>query len=539
MWAGQSGPDKTIDENVGNLSEKAQNIGSVRVIVMLDTPFQPEGQLDGLPAVESQRLAVQRAQDILLAYLPGYDSQSVKKFSTIPAVALAVNAEGLAALASNPNVVSIQEDWVVPATLAESTPLIGATDVWASGYTGEGQTVAILDTGVDKTHPFLTNKVVSEACYSTNDSSYNSVTVCPGGVSQSTATGSAMPYGGVCPSGECDHGTHVAGIAAGKDNGSIGFNGVAKNASIIAVQVFSKFPADQCDGYSACVMSYTSDQILGLERVYDLRDTYEIAAVNMSLGGGKYTSQTTCDSVNAAIKQVIDNLRSVGIATVIASGNNGYTDGISSPGCVSSAVSVGSTGDGSDGATADVVSYYSNSISFLDLLAPGQWITSSTPNGGYDAWSGTSMATPHVVGAWALLKSKYPSATVDQIQNFLVLSGKSITDSRNGVKTPRINVKAALDTKLYTVSGRVAVDGSTGLEKVLITMGSRTALTDSNGDYQFTDVLAGSYSLVPSKSKYAFVPASIGIVVTGEVENQNFAAALVPLKKRFFPVLWK
>jgi subtilisin family serine protease len=138
-----------------------------------------------------------------------------------------------------------------------------------------------------------------------------------------------------------------------------------------------------------------------------------IAAANMSLGGGQYTAN--CDVQQAAIKAAIDNLRSIKIATIIASGNSSYTTAMGSPACISTAVSVGSTGDGSFGATTDRVSSFSNSVGFLNLLAPGQWIESSVLNGNYDDLQGTSMAAPHVAGAWAVLKQRKPDATVTEI----------------------------------------------------------------------------------------------------------------------------
>ena len=121
--------------------------------------------------------------------------------------------------------------------------------------------------------------------------------------------------------------------------------------------------------------SWSSDQILALERVLQLSATIDVASVNMSLGGGRYTSQTDCDDANAAKKAAIDNLRSVGIATVIASGNDGDSNGIGTPACISTAVSVGST------TKSDVVSSFSNSDTFLSLLAPGQSIQSAIPGG--------------------------------------------------------------------------------------------------------------------------------------------------------------
>jgi hypothetical protein len=86
-------------------------------------------------------------------------------------------------------------------------------------------------------------------------------------------------------------------------------------------------------------MSYNSDTLAGLDYIFSIRGSYKIAAVNMSLGGGGYSSFCDSDSRKASI----DNLRNAGIATAIATGNNGYCGYISSPGCISSAISVGSS----------------------------------------------------------------------------------------------------------------------------------------------------------------------------------------------------
>jgi hypothetical protein len=229
----------------------------------------------------------------------------------------------------------------------------------------------------------------------------------------------------------------VAGIIAGADYtpGGPGFSGVARGASIIAIQVFSKFTGNTCTniGYtSPCALSYTSDQISGLERVYDLRTSFNIASVNMSLGGGQYTSY--CD--NDPLKLYVDDLRSVGIATVIAAGNSYYKNAISSPACISSAISVGAT---CDSATAgfgcdavDDIPDYSNISSLVSLLAPGSVITSSIPDNGYASWHGTSMATPHVAGAWALIKQLNPSASVDEVLAGLQNTGVLVDDLRSG-----------------------------------------------------------------------------------------------------------
>ncbi len=410
-----------------------QEQGTVRVIVRIAAPsgmphgFVTEQSLKDKAAVTSQRAAIASRQDQVLARISQHHAAAAKRFHFIPFMALEVDSAEFLTLTSSPEIDLIEEDIPVPPALPQSVPLIGGVNGAFNGFSGNGQTVAILDTGVDKNHSFLSGKVVAEACYSTT-SGTTSTAVCTDG---STAPGSGLNCD-VSIAG-CDHGTHVAGIVAGKGDT---FSGVAKDATLIAVQVFSQFSAAACGG-SPCVMSYTSDQISGLEHVYDLRNTYNISSVNMSLGGGRYYSY--CDTEDASEKAAIDTLRSVGIATAIASANNGYTDSIASPACISSAVSVGATDK------SDVVASYSNSASFLNLLAPGSSIYSSVPGVNTFAYkSGTSMATPHVAGAWAVLKSAMPKASVSKVLNALLMTGKPITDSRNSIVKPRIQVDAAV-----------------------------------------------------------------------------------------------
>jgi subtilisin family serine protease len=426
------GQTKVLDFD--NLISKANKYGTVRVIIGLKANFIPEGRL-ATALAQSQRTAIAQLQNVVLSKLRAYNPTAITKFKTIPYFAGQLNAQALTALQSDPNIISIQEDIAVPATLTESIPVITANNTWSSGLTGTGQTVAILDTGVDSSHPFLAGKVVSEACYSTTDSTYQSASLCPNASLQQVGTGSAVN----CPTTivDCNHGTHVAGIAAG--NGP-GFSGVARDAKIIAIQIFSRFDsANQCNPLPApCILSYASDQIRALEQVYNLRSSFPIAAANMSLGGGNYTAN--CDAGNGNLKAIIDNLSSVGIATVIAAGNEGSINGLSFPACISTAISVGSTKDGSSGGTADEISSFSNSASFLSLLAPGEAIYSSVPAGNYANFYGTSMAAPHVTGAWAIFKQRNPSATVVETLTNFQNTGIPITDPRNGIKKSRIRL---------------------------------------------------------------------------------------------------
>lgn len=261
------------------LQAKAQD-KPVRVIVGLKTAFRPEGDLSDAESA-TQRQGINRDQKSLLDRLASAGVKDVTTFETIPYVAFEATERTLDTIAGDPAVKSIMEDSLAAPTLQDSVPLIGANGAGSFGngaYTGAGQTVAILDTGVMKTHTFLTGKVVSEACYSTTGS--GGLAVCTDG---STASGSGVNCSTAVNG--CYHGTHVAGIAAGRGTT---FSGVARDANIIAIQVFSRFnSASDCSPSSApCVLSFTSDQIQGLERVYALRNTYNISSINMSLGGG-------------------------------------------------------------------------------------------------------------------------------------------------------------------------------------------------------------------------------------------------------------
>ena len=410
--------------SVAVLRNRVRSEGRVKVIVGLKNEVGSAPAVLGSLAVAKARAPeIARFQRSLSIRMSGHNVSSLRRFKFIPYVAMEVDGAALEVLASDPEVVSIEEDGVVKPVLADSTARIGAPHAWDQGYSGEGQTIVVLDTGVDGNHPFLAGKVVSEACFSES--------FCAGGVSESVGPGSGMP----CPSSlsDCFHGTAVAGIAAGRGPD---FSGVAREARIIAIQVFSQCGED-------CIDSRDSAWIQGLERVLELSAGFDIAAVNLSFGR-LVADPENCDSKSPAAKAAMDNLRAAGIAPIVASGNAGSPTGIDFPACISSAVSVGSTGDGGDEVAEEAVSELSNSSPSLDLLAPGSSITTSTPEGEFGAYSGTSLAAPHVGGAWAVLKSKAPHASVAELLSVLQTTGIPISDPRNDLVKPRIQVDAAL-----------------------------------------------------------------------------------------------
>ncbi|MFF3417568.1 S8 family serine peptidase [Streptomyces sp. NPDC002698] len=367
--------------------------------------------------------------------------RTVQTFQTLPLVTVKVDQAGLEQLAAQSNVVSVTEDIPARPSLDQSIPLIGGTAPAAAGKTGAGTAIAVLDTGVATSHPFLKGRVVAEACFSPADADSSATSLCPNGAEEQEGTGSADSETGPCATvAECDHGTHVAGIAAGngKDITGAPARGVAPGAGIVAIQIFSKFSSEDFCGAGAapCVGSFTSAQLAGLEKVWELKQSgTPIVAANLSLGSGRYAGACESDPRQAVIDQLLDS----GVATVVAAGNNGYTDAVSAPACVSSALTVGATTDD------DEVSAFTNRGPLLDFFAPGTSIVSSVPGGGYVSKTGTSMAAPHVAGALALLRQAFPTKSIAALEELLKSTGKPITYT--GATTTRIDIGKALAYK--------------------------------------------------------------------------------------------
>ncbi len=401
------------------LREVAEDEGRVRAIVGLRVAFTPEGALSETRR-DAQHGAIADATETVRDTLHGTPHQVIHTYRILPFIAVELSPAALDKLEAAGVAATISEDVARAPTLASSTGIVEAKESWSVGRAGTDWAVAVLDTGVQKTHPFLqqsatTSKVLSEACYSGGGD-------CPGGTTSSTAAGSGAPC--TYAPDACRHGTHVAGIAAGK--GST-FSGVARGGRLISIKVFSRFdgPTDCGPGEDPCALSFDSDQLAGLQRVFALRNTFDIAAANLSLGGGSFTS--TCDS--NPLKPAIDNLRSAKIATVISSGNDGFGNAVNAPGCISTAITVGATDDN------DTVATFSNSSTVVDLFAPGVSIDSSVPTGtgpggtDFDNFDGTSMAAPHVAGAWAIARQVSPTSTVTQVEDALDATGKPVTDA--------------------------------------------------------------------------------------------------------------
>lgn len=366
-----------------------------------------------------------------------------------------LDADGLRSLASIPGVVAIGLDVREEMHLDSALPIINIDDAHArgtaegyGGLTGEGWTIVILDTGIQANHPFFGGRVVAEACFSTEfpstpPSGFGSQSLCPNGKETQFGPGAASPS--VCGflSVKCHHGTHVAGIAAGR-NGSL--SGAAPGANIIMLNVFSQSRAPITnDPIVGDIGTFVSDQIAALEYVKNtLSGTYKIAAINMSLGGSAFNAacDSDADPTQQARIDVINLLTDMGIGVVVSAGNEGSKTHITRPACVSSALAVSAITD------IGAVASFSNANMLVDFFAPGDDIMSAGLEGTFFTQSGTSMAAPFVAGALAVMKQAAPNASLTEITNALRTTGLPVFDTRPGgtaINIPLIKVDKAID----------------------------------------------------------------------------------------------
>jgi len=238
--------------------------------------------------------------------------------------------------------------------------------------------IAVLDTGINTSHPEFSSQIVA---------AWNAVT------------------GGTNVEDRHSHGTHVAGIAAAKANNSAGIAGIAPGAKLVIVDVFN--------GQSS---AYTYDIIKGIE--YAVANGARV--INMSLGG-YYYDQAFENAVNAAVAS--------NVVVVAAAGNDGTSDYIS-PSDFENTISVIASNQSNTDAN------FSNYGASKDISAPGVDIYSTVLSGRYGYKDGTSMSSPIVAGVAALILSVNPNLTVGEVKNILYKTATDVKGNHNGFNYP-------------------------------------------------------------------------------------------------------
>ncbi|MFJ5270997.1 S8 family peptidase [Streptomyces sp. NPDC088358] len=300
-------------------------------------------------------------------------------------------------------------DGRVKADLKESVPLIGAPEAWAAGFTGKGVKVAVLDTGIDVDHPDFAGLI--------------------------DGTASFVP--GEAITDVNGHGTHVAGTIVGSGAASGGdYKGVAPGADLYVGKVLSGAEGYGQDSWVMAGMQWAAES--GAD------------VVNMSLGDSYPTDGSD------PMSQTVDALSAqYGTLFVIAAGNAG-PESISAPGAAASALTVAATDKQDQLASFSSTGPLASSGAMKpDIAAPGVDITAARSqemtDGGeglYRTLSGTSMATPHVVGAAAILAQQHPDWTGAQLKEHLMSTAKGLDEgySPYEVGTGRVDVAAAVRT---------------------------------------------------------------------------------------------
>ncbi|WP_426367755.1 S8 family serine peptidase [Streptomyces sp. E-08] len=371
------------------------------------------------------------------------DTQLRRTFPTLHADAIRTPREDVARVweaLTNPQTTGLRAtasgidkvwlDGVRGASLDRSVRQIGADKAWESGFDGTGVKIAVLDTGVDKTHDDLRTQVVGEKNFSASADAVDRV----------------------------GHGTHVASIAVGTGARSGGrFKGVAPGAKVISGKVLD----DEGFGDDSAV-------IAGME--WAAAEGADV--VNLSLGG---PDSPGVDPLEATVDRLTAEK---GILFAIAAGNEGETgpESVGSPGSADSALTVGavdkddklapfsSTGPRvGDGAVKPDVT--APGVAITAAAAPGSAIDTRPgtphPAPGYLQIDGTSMATPHVAGAAALLKQRHPDWKSAELKGALTGSAKGGAYTAFQQGTGRIQVDQAL--KVNVVAEPVSLNYGTAL----------------------------------------------------------------------------
>lgn len=399
--------DKTIEKTAKTMrSKKARSIDDTEIIRFKRKEYKALKDKVDKQYIDNDISDLKNYSDLPIKYKRFKSEKALKNF-----------------LVSS-SVKAVYENTLLQRVLTESLPLINQPNLSLPSAIGAGTTVAVLDDGIDFTHPAF------GSCISPN-------------VPASSCKVVAYQEFSNIPSTFNVHGTNVSAIVLG----------VAPATKIAMLNVFSTEGAFATDIIDAINWSIVN------------KATYNIEAMNLSLGD---TSRNASYCNFGWFTTPFQNARNAGISIVVASGNSAFSDGIAAPACAPEAISVGAVYDANVGgfsfgvctdttSSANQVACFSNSANILTMLAPGGAITAA----GITQF-GTSQAAPHVAGALAVLRALYPNENLNQIQSRLINSGIPVLDIRNNITKPRLNLLASGRPSNDAFANRITLTGASG-----------------------------------------------------------------------------
>jgi subtilisin family serine protease len=436
---------------------------------------------------------------------------------TLDALAVVVPSGGVSRLARVPGVARVWQSATYHTSLDRTPQLIGAPTVWGPtrANAGQGMKIGIIDEGVDQTHPFFSPAgFTMPSGYPKGDPAFTTAKVI---VARAFPPPSpAWKYANLPFDPEfSEHGTHVAGIAAG-DYGTAAPFFTSQPLSGIA-------PAAYIGNYKAltiptpcCGLDGNAPEIV---KAIEQAVADGMNVINLSLG------EPEIEPSRDIVVQAIDGAARAGVVPCIAAGNEGDSGkgSVSSPGSAPLAITAAAATTGRHN-PADIIASFSSigptpySLQLKpDVTAPGVSVLSSVPDGAYAEFSGTSMAAPHVAGAAALLKEEHPTWTVAQVKSALMLTGDpAYSNEARTVQAPpltggggRINVARASAPLVFAAPA----SASFGLLKPRHSKRISISLSDAGGGAgAWTVSLTQAKGAKPAVPRSASVPGKLRVV---------------------------
>lgn len=409
---------------------KARNDGEARVVVMLQpTPAAQAAAAKGIrlhPVVKPD-------VDAVLRGLPAAGRARVThRFERVPAFAMRADAATLARLQRDPRVAKVDLDVGGTGSGApdEASVLNHVHQLRELGVGGAGMKVGVVDTGIDTDHADFLGRIVGERCFCTVGTG-----CCPNGSTSQSGAGSAEDDQG--------HGTNVAGIIGG--DGTVAPRGALPQVQLVAVKVIDRNNRFQS----------TADVVAALDWL--AANHADIDAVNLSLGTDALFPGD-CDNSTAwtqALAVSVNNLRALGAVVTVSSGNQGNSNAMSAPACVSTALSTGATWDftgpsrtflGCTETSTEPLkpTCFTNRSATTDLYAAGAFVTAPGFNGATSTFGGTSQAAPMAAACAVALKQAAPASTVAQRMEAMTLSPVRVGYPTSDRTYPFLNCRDAL-----------------------------------------------------------------------------------------------